>query len=210
MRSASILSGYVPIEAGVGGEGAVANAPGANAKTAHLVEKRSVFKDYDPDEPRVPAGNSDGGQWTDGEIRLAQDDTSGIESDAFPPSQGRGHTWMPTAVYEKYNWQDDTRNVFKNWTSGQLADPNVNAWSPEHEAYNEAANEVLQAYLKKNNIPIEATESVTPAQAREIVEDILGSGDPRISVLRKSVLREAMRYFNVYGPGRWWRGGDEE
>jgi len=59
-------TGYVPIEAGVGGEGAVANAPGANAKTAPLVEKRSVFKDYDPDEPRVPAGNPDGGQWTSG------------------------------------------------------------------------------------------------------------------------------------------------
>jgi hypothetical protein len=50
-------TGYVPIEAGVEGGG-------ANAQTTPSVEKRSLIKDYDPGQPRVPAGNSDGGQWT--------------------------------------------------------------------------------------------------------------------------------------------------
>ncbi len=54
-------TGYVPIEAGGGGN---ANPPpggrgqGANAQAASAIQK------YNPDEPRVPKGSSDGGQWT--------------------------------------------------------------------------------------------------------------------------------------------------
>src|SRR6476620_2037858 len=36
--------------------------------------QRECARKYDPDQPRVPAGNSDGGQWTsggDGESRLS-------------------------------------------------------------------------------------------------------------------------------------------
>ncbi len=47
-------SGYVPIEVNVSGEG-------ANAPTAPFIGKRSLLKDYDPDQPRAPAGNPDGG-----------------------------------------------------------------------------------------------------------------------------------------------------
>jgi hypothetical protein len=50
-------TGYVPIEANAGGERVNA---GANAQTAPIVQK------YSPDQPRVTAGNSDGGRWTRG------------------------------------------------------------------------------------------------------------------------------------------------
>jgi hypothetical protein len=53
-------TGYVPIEANAGGQGAGANT-GANAPSAPVVQK------YSPDQPRAPAGNSDGGQWTSDE-----------------------------------------------------------------------------------------------------------------------------------------------
>jgi hypothetical protein len=45
-------TGYVPIEANVGGEG---------VKDALVVQK------YSPDQPRIHAGNPDGGQWTNGD-----------------------------------------------------------------------------------------------------------------------------------------------
>jgi hypothetical protein len=54
-------TGYVPIEANAGGEGT-----NANSQATAVVEKRSLLKDFDPDQLRVPAGNPDGGQWTDG------------------------------------------------------------------------------------------------------------------------------------------------
>ena len=47
-------TGYVPIEANAGGKA----KPNANTQTGLLVEK------YSPDQPRVSAGNPDGGQWT--------------------------------------------------------------------------------------------------------------------------------------------------
>ena len=50
-------TGYVPIEANAGGQGPNGSG-GANAHGAPLVQK------YSPDQPRAPAGNPDGGQWT--------------------------------------------------------------------------------------------------------------------------------------------------
>jgi hypothetical protein len=51
-------TGYVPIEANAGGEGASNQTPPTAA------DKPSLIKDYDPDQPRVSAGNPDGGRWT--------------------------------------------------------------------------------------------------------------------------------------------------
>ena len=201
-------TGFVPIEANAGGEGADASMQNAETQTPPIIQKYG----YSPDQPRVPAGNPAGGRWTDDEIRLAQEDTSGIKSDVFPPSQGRGHTWMPTAVYNKYKWKDETRNVFKNWTSGQLADPKVNSWSPEHDAYNVAADELLRSYLKKHNIDVDASEEATlqttPEQAKEIVEEVLTTRDPRISGLRFKIKWQMLRYSLRYGVLRAF--GDEE
>jgi hypothetical protein len=53
-------TGYVPIEAGVG----------AKPPAPPSVQK------YSPDQPRVPAGNSDGGQWTSGSGDGASDGSS--------------------------------------------------------------------------------------------------------------------------------------
>ena len=54
-------TGYVPIEANAGQQTAGANGQGANAQSAPAVQK------YSSDQPRVPAGNSKGGQWTAGD-----------------------------------------------------------------------------------------------------------------------------------------------
>jgi hypothetical protein len=53
--------GYVPIEVNAGGEAAVATGREANSQTAPIVAKRFLLRAYDLDQPRVPAGNSDGG-----------------------------------------------------------------------------------------------------------------------------------------------------
>ncbi len=68
---------------------------------AHVVETKlcalrdAVEDKYDPNQPRVPAGNPDGGQWTDGggvggssgpseRVRLAQNDPPDHRSDVRP------------------------------------------------------------------------------------------------------------------------------
>jgi hypothetical protein len=62
-------SGYVPIEANVQGKGASARGVSAKDQGGPLVQK------YSPDQPRVPAGNPDGGRWTkeSGETNAASD-----------------------------------------------------------------------------------------------------------------------------------------
>ena len=37
--------------------------------------QRECARKYDPAQPRVPAGNSDGGQWTSGEAETTQQDS---------------------------------------------------------------------------------------------------------------------------------------
>jgi hypothetical protein len=65
-------TGYVPIEANAGGEGAGA---GTNALSAHVVQK------YSPDQPRISGGNPGGGRWTrDGTTNIA-DHANGPASD---------------------------------------------------------------------------------------------------------------------------------
>jgi hypothetical protein len=54
-------TGFVPIEANAGQQKAGANGQDANAQRAPAVQK------YSPDQPRVVAGNPDGGQWTTGD-----------------------------------------------------------------------------------------------------------------------------------------------
>jgi hypothetical protein len=54
-------TGYVPIEANAGQQEAGTNEQGANALGAPTARK------YSFDQPRVPAGNPDGGQWTTGD-----------------------------------------------------------------------------------------------------------------------------------------------
>ena len=51
-------TGFVPIEANAAGQGANASGRGENAEAAQVVQK------YSPNQPRVPAGNPGGGEWT--------------------------------------------------------------------------------------------------------------------------------------------------
>ncbi len=71
-------TGYAPIEAGVGADAGgkasqSANGTGPHATVARMSAAKSgdrqtactvLIKDYNPDQPRVPAGSADGGQWT--------------------------------------------------------------------------------------------------------------------------------------------------
>jgi hypothetical protein len=73
-------TGFVPIEANAGREGASA---GTNALSEHVVQK------YSPDQPRISVGNPGGGRWTrDGTNNFA-DHANGSASDRNDSSAGR-------------------------------------------------------------------------------------------------------------------------
>ncbi len=93
-------TGYVPIEAGAGGNGNPQNGrsrPTTNAEAAPDVRK------YNADQLRVPAGNPNGGQWTaeseatlaDPPVRLAQN----LRCDGFYGGCESGGTYGTNAMY---------------------------------------------------------------------------------------------------------------
>jgi Phage portal protein len=113
-------TGYVPIEANADGEGtktpAGSTRPTTNAPLARDVAKPFVTKDYDPDQPRVPAGNSDGGQWTSEDVSSAAGGVAGAPNDRIEAINGQvqgspandsrvlsdatpDNTWIPGAQY---------------------------------------------------------------------------------------------------------------
>jgi hypothetical protein len=107
-----------------------------------ILFRRNFFK-YRPNQPRVPAGNSDGGQWTtDGSVlsappahnltadedghllsprvRLAQIGAAITDAYGAPYYNPGGHHEMPKGVFEKWELQHDTRTVFDKSTTGTV------------------------------------------------------------------------------------------
>jgi hypothetical protein len=160
---------------------------------------------YRHDQPRVPAGSREGGQWiddaqsrsrfSDGLVRLAQADT-GVISDAFgePYYRPGGHHEAPQAVYNKWDLQKETRKVFENSTTGKIplrlrmapdGKPIGNFWSRAHNEYNKAFEDLADKFMEKNNIT--SKKQMTPEHAREILKEVRETTDPRIRDLNSSM-----------------------
>lgn len=101
------------------------------------------------------------GQWT----RVAANDGPKDASDASEFRRqpfAEGHHWVPKGIYEKRDFSKETKGVFDNAKSGPLADPRVNGYTTEHREYNRAVNQLLDAFLKTNDI---TEQQMTPVQA---------------------------------------------
>lgn len=172
-----------------------------NSELAAFYER--IERKYRPDQPRVPAGVPEGGQWTDddrnddshatdqggeGHIRIAQVST-GTLTDALgePYYRPGGHHEAPRAVYDKWNLPPETRQVFKEATTGTVPElrirtspdgtPQGHLWNKAHFEYNEAVRQLGDRFLEKNRI---TPEQMTPDHAREMPKEIRESRDPRI------------------------------
>ncbi len=146
-------------------------------------------------QPRVPAGNLDGGQWTDGEasggrIRVVQAGGPISDADGQPYYQRGGHHEMAQGIYKKWKLRLETRRVFDQATTGKIPKgrirttpdgmPTGHFWdgpNGAHGRYNEAIDELGLRFLKRNGI---TQEEMTPSHARELLREIRESQDPRI------------------------------
>ena len=119
----------------------------------------------------------------------------------------QGHHWVPRVIFEnkERNFSTETRVVLEKSTSGPLADRTVNYNNAEHRAYNYAVDELLETYLKKSKI---TSEQMTPTQAGEFVQEVIGSSDPRIRGFVLKIRQERWKYIRRYGA--WRRGGGDE
>jgi len=208
-------TGYVPIEA---------NASGTSADTkdqdgfAIGKSKRDLISDftgldeiatilrkygYNSEEPRIPKHHNGGGEWTN----VAGSDDPNKASDAPDPGipfqrYGRGHHWVTKKIFTKRKFSNEVKAFFDKARSGPLADSTVNHNTKEHRAYNDAVNDLLDEFLKKNNI---AEEKMTLAQADEFVQEVKNSANPVIREFVMKINREVLRYGLRWIP--WRRGG---
>lgn len=173
-----------------------------------------ALKAYDPNQPRVPAGNPEGGQWTAGEqgqhapVRLAQLTGTLSDIDGTPYYKPGGHHEMSKAIYGKWDLRPETRRVFEQATTGKLPSaflrttpdgvPIGNFWNGPngaHHSYNQAVQELADRFLQENNI---TPESMTPNEARALLKEIRESRDPRIRDFNNGV-RFLRRLFRLRG-----------
>ncbi|MGP9811879.1 hypothetical protein ACTZWT_10245 [Rhodopseudomonas sp. NSM] len=103
----------------------------------------ALDRKYNPNQPRVPKGNPDGGEWTLGGLGARWSiDLTGVPSDLSgrPPARVRlaqigklitdifglpyyepgGHHEAARAMYTKWDLRPETRKVFDNSTTGKL------------------------------------------------------------------------------------------
>jgi hypothetical protein len=90
---------------------------------------------FNPDQPRVPAGNPRGGQWT------SDGGDGGPLTDISSSNKPTGHHIVPQAVYRSLPLQSDTRKVFDTIVTGPLHSPHN--WDSAHRAYSSAVWEHL-------------------------------------------------------------------
>jgi hypothetical protein len=155
---------------------------------------------YSPSQPRVPAGNPDGGEWTTGSNgrALARENQTAEHGDdnneTNPPvllvaDRPKGHHYVNQSLYKSLPLSPETRKVFEEATTGPLNEPH--GWSREHFQYNHAVKESLDKFMDTNKI---SPEGMTPDQARSFVEEVKASPDPRIRNFNmRLMLREFLR-----------------
>jgi hypothetical protein len=159
---------------------------------------------YDPDQPRVPAGNPDGGRWTSGgssgadRIRTGDRNEFGASRRPRLGSKPDGHHFVSHAVYSKLPFREETRKVFDEAKTGRLYGQR-HGQSKEHDTYSDAVREHMDRFMAENGV---SPESMTPDQARSFVDQIKRSRDPRIREFNMKIYRREMLYWFRRMPGR--------
>jgi hypothetical protein len=173
----------------------------------------ALDRKYSPSQPRVPAGNPDGGQWTSGDGGrhvLPVTPTDQKITDFSAQSRHPGHHDIPRAVFEKWNLPAETRKVFERWTTGTIPNASLrydlqglayrHVWDGPnglHGQYNRAVEELGNRFLDNNNIK---PETMTPQQARDFIMEINASEDPRLRDFNRAM--RLLRYLFRLRTGR--------
>jgi len=143
------------------------------------------------EQPRVPSGSPEGGEWT-----KTAGDLTGLP---FPEEEG-GHHFVNRGLFNNLPLPAETRKVFQSATTGPLQDEFSNRYDGMHRAYNRTIEELFQKYVKDNSIVV---ESMTPAQARAFLQEVLGSSESSVRNFNMRVyMREIMQMLKRRLPNR--------
>jgi RHS repeat-associated protein len=93
-----------------------------------------------------------------------------------------GHHIVPQAIYNNAALPAETLKVFDEATSGPI--PGGHGWSKEHKQYSDAVGDMWNEWIRKNGID---PTRMTPDRAREFLDMVASSNDPRISGFLNSI-----------------------
>jgi HK97 family phage portal protein len=152
----------------------------------------TLLAKFNPDQPRVPAGNSDGGQWTSGgdagsaanadEGRVlsdANEDNDWILDAQYAGQEQKrgGHHYVPKAVIKSFdNLSPEAKKFLMDDVTGSLKGQRHGNSIP-HMQYNEAVREHFDRFLEKNNLK---PEEMTKNDAKRLSNEIKNSNQPSI------------------------------
>ena len=154
-------TGFVPIEANAGQQEAGANGQDTNAKSVPAVQK------FSSDQPRVAAGNPDGGQWTTG-------DGGGGSPSSSSDAAGEGS-------------EHPTRYAARD--TGTLTDETPSAPSNSHAHDNSAEPSTqLAANDLSQQKPIDLRDEEAPIGRGHAISEHVGKSDAELSaqMIRKT------------------------
>jgi hypothetical protein len=151
--------------------------------------KEACKANFNPNQPRVPAGNPDGGRWSSTGSSPGGVSATGQAPRTRMPS--RGHHYVPQEVFRSLPFSAETRRVLDNARTGRLR-AKVHRWGKEHRIYNDAVGEHLKRFLSERGI---SPQSMTPEQARSFVKEITGSSDSRIRNYNMRIFMGEIRYW---------------
>jgi len=92
-------------------------------KRAWLLHRTEQQKAYDPNQPRVPAGNPGGGRWTSGNPH--DEDAPQIEqtTDISAAARTRGHHYVPRQIFDKEPLLLSRKRCLKKALAARLQTP---------------------------------------------------------------------------------------
>lgn len=158
------------------------------------ISNADALRAFNPDQPRVPAGNPDGGQWTSafqqGSGALGILEAQGSLAGERTEVAANGHHFVPQAVFNAVELSPEARRVFSNEKTGPLLGGR-HGWSKEHVIYSGAVRERLDQFLVERGI---RPQDMSAAQAREFAASIRSSTDPRIRDFNLQIYRREFLY----------------
>lgn len=127
-------------------------------------------------------------------IRAGGSNTPVLNEYGEPYYRPGGHHEMPKAIYEKWDLTPETRQVFKDATTGSLpkglaigpdGELQGHLWDDRHRQYTKAVEDISNNFLRENDIM--ETRRMTPDQARDLLKEIRESEEPKIREYNRTI-----------------------